>query len=202
MKEIIIVAGLGRCGSTMIMQMLRAGGMPVVADNLVSCEDSRSNSITKKSSWLEEAQGKAIKVLLPDVINLPNEFSYRIIWIKRDYNEQAKSQVKFLRLLQAIHISSSAWKKMARELPKQEMIGMIKFKRRSLPIAIFTFEDILIDPLREAIRICEYLKQDHGYLLPTVMANVVKKRSSKCAEGLDIEIEYMNKENTTENETR
>lgn len=89
MSKIIVVSGLGRCGSTMVMKMLDAGGLPVIG-NKVSYEDMRCIEVTKASKWLEEAQGHGIKILDIQRQSLPGEFQYKVIWVRRDFKQQAK----------------------------------------------------------------------------------------------------------------
>jgi hypothetical protein len=47
-------------------------------------------------SWLDQAQGQAIKVLAPLLAALPPRFRYNIIWMDRDLSEVAASQQAML----------------------------------------------------------------------------------------------------------
>jgi hypothetical protein len=59
---ITIVAGAGRCGTSLLMQMLHAGGMPVIADNKESFESERTEPdiYRENTAWLQA--GHALKI--------------------------------------------------------------------------------------------------------------------------------------------
>ena len=65
MKAIVVVTGFGRCGSSLAMRMLCAGGMPVTTDNRDSFEDERVMRLPGDTRWLRECEGRALKVLDP-----------------------------------------------------------------------------------------------------------------------------------------
>ena len=90
-QPITIVAGFGRCGSSLVMQMLAAGGMPTPYSEYPSYEINISNTRVLMSAL----QGGAIKVLDPHVNRPPVGPEYRWIWLDRDPVQQAKSMAKF-----------------------------------------------------------------------------------------------------------
>ena len=51
--------------------------------------------ITDKS-WLPEAADKAVKIVVPLVMQLPDAFRYKIIFMHRDMDELLRSQQKML----------------------------------------------------------------------------------------------------------
>lgn len=99
-QVITIVTGLPRSGTSMLMQMLDAGGVPPLKDGeRVADEDNprgyleleRVRKLRTDSSWLPEAKGKAIKVIAQLLPTLPKN-RYRIIYVDRDLDEIVKSQ--------------------------------------------------------------------------------------------------------------
>lgn len=103
--EIIIVSGLPRCGTSLMMQMLANGGIEVVADHIRSAdtdnprgyyEFERVKKIKQDASWLPDARGKAVKMVSQLLYDLPSSESYRIIFMKRDMDEMLDSQEKML----------------------------------------------------------------------------------------------------------
>lgn len=72
---ITIVSGLPRSGTSMIMRMLDAGGMPLVVDNIRKpdkdnirgyYEYERVKKIKDGDiSWLRDCRGKAVKIVSP-----------------------------------------------------------------------------------------------------------------------------------------
>ena len=98
---VTIVAGLPRSGTSMMMQMLAAGGVPVLADDVRQPDEDnprgyyefeRVKEVADDSSWLEEAKGKAVKMVYRLLYDLPRDRSYRVIFMKRELNEVIASQ--------------------------------------------------------------------------------------------------------------
>ncbi len=106
--EIIIVSGLPRCGTSLMMQMLANGGIEVVADH-IRCADTdnprgyfefeRVKKIKQDASWLPDARGKAVKMVSQLLYDLPSSERYRIIFMERDMDEMLESQEKMLKRL-------------------------------------------------------------------------------------------------------
>jgi tetratricopeptide (TPR) repeat protein len=78
---LIVVTGLPRSGTSMAMQMLAAGGVTVLADDRRLADESNPKGyvefepvkrIMKDASWVEEAVGKAVKIVTPLVQHLPH----------------------------------------------------------------------------------------------------------------------------------
>jgi predicted AlkP superfamily phosphohydrolase/phosphomutase/tetratricopeptide (TPR) repeat protein len=98
---ITIVTGLPRSGTSMMMQMLDAGGVEILTDKVRIPDDNNPKGYyeyekTKKmmtdSKWIGEAQGKAVKIIAPLLFNLSPKYEYKIIFMKRDMAEVLRSQ--------------------------------------------------------------------------------------------------------------
>jgi hypothetical protein len=103
--EIIIVSGLPRSGTSLMMQMLDNGGVPVVTDKIRSAdtdnpkgyyEFEQVKTIKRDTSWLPAIRGKAVKMVSQLLYDLPPCESYRIIFMERDLDEMLLSQEKML----------------------------------------------------------------------------------------------------------
>src|SRR5262245_31961291 len=106
--EIIIVSGLPRSGTSLMMQMLSSGGIEVLTDNLRTAdadnprgyyEFEKVKQIERDSSWLPQARGKAVKMVSQLLYHLPGGERYRVIFLERDLGEVLLSQEKMLRRL-------------------------------------------------------------------------------------------------------
>ncbi len=105
-KPIIIVSGLPRSGTSMMMKMLADGGMPVLADEIRRADDDNPNGyfeldVVKQLKagnlkWLKKADGKAVKVISSWLEYLPQEYSYKVIFMERELKEILASQKKML----------------------------------------------------------------------------------------------------------
>ncbi len=105
---ITIVSGLPRSGTSLMMQILSAGGMEILTDNLRPpdvnnpkgyFEFERTKSLAKDNSWLEQAENKAVKVIAQLVKFLPTDHSYKCIVMDRNIDEILLSQSRMITAL-------------------------------------------------------------------------------------------------------
>jgi hypothetical protein len=98
---VTIVSGLPRAGTSMLMQMLEAGGLPVLTDGVRSNDDDNLRgyyeyepvkSMRRDASWLRHAAGKAVKVIYLLLKDLPPQYEYSVIFTRRDLQEVVRSQ--------------------------------------------------------------------------------------------------------------
>lgn len=103
---ITIVSGLPRSGTSLMMQMLAAGGMPILSDGERGAdvdnprgylEWERIKQLPKTPSLMAEAEGKAVKVISQLLLSLPLDHEYRIIFMQRPLPEVMASQDEMLR---------------------------------------------------------------------------------------------------------
>lgn len=102
-KKITIVSGLPRSGTSMMMQMLDAGGLEILTDNKREAdknnpkgyyEYSRVKGIAKDNKWLKKALNKAVKIVSPLLEHINLDYDYKIIFMTRDIGEIIASQNK------------------------------------------------------------------------------------------------------------
>lgn len=100
---ITVVSGLPRSGTSLMMQMLLEGGMPVLRDAGRPADEHdprgyleyrKVRSLKDDCSWLHDADGRAIKVVSQLLYYLPADFEYRDIFMRRDLDEVLQSQEK------------------------------------------------------------------------------------------------------------
>ena len=103
---VVIVSGLPRSGTSMMMKMLEAGGVPAITDGLREADEDNplgyyefepAKKIKADSSWLEDARGKAVKMVYQLLYDLPTTgFEYRVLFMRRALPEVLASQRKML----------------------------------------------------------------------------------------------------------
>ena len=103
---ITVVSGLPRSGTSMMMQILQAGGMEILTDEVRFADDDNPKGYyelervkklkTGDTQWLAEAQGKAVKVVSSLLESLPGQYDYKIIFMQRDMGEILASQKQML----------------------------------------------------------------------------------------------------------
>jgi hypothetical protein len=98
---ITIVSGLPRSGTSLMMQMLAAGGMPILSDGERQAdvdnprgylEWERIKQLPKDPACIAEAEGKAVKVISLLLLSLPEGHEYRVIFMQRPLVEVLASQ--------------------------------------------------------------------------------------------------------------
>jgi tetratricopeptide (TPR) repeat protein len=103
--QIIVVSGLPRSGTSLMMQMLDKGGLDILSDNNRAADESNPKgyfeydpvmSIHKDNSWLDLAKDKSVKVVAPLLKFLDPKYRYKVIFMKRDLSEIVKSQRKMI----------------------------------------------------------------------------------------------------------
>jgi hypothetical protein len=104
-RPIVIVSGLPRSGTSMMMKMLAAGGLPLVTDGIRTPDDSNPEGYFELEAvkdldkpargdlrWLAEARGHGVKILSPLLACLPDSHNYRVIFMQRPLAEVIASQ--------------------------------------------------------------------------------------------------------------
>ena len=105
-EAIIVVSGLPRSGTSMLMKMLDAGGVPPLTDNIRTADEDnpkgyyefeRVKALDKgDTAWVADAHGKSVKVISALLKHLPADQSYRVVYVRRNMDEILASQRKML----------------------------------------------------------------------------------------------------------
>jgi len=104
-KIITIVSGLPRSGTSMMMRILEAGGMRILKDEIRKADEDnpagyyefeKVKELKKDPSWLENAKGKAVKIISSLLEHLPERYTYKIIFMHRNMEEILNSQRQML----------------------------------------------------------------------------------------------------------
>jgi predicted AlkP superfamily phosphohydrolase/phosphomutase/tetratricopeptide (TPR) repeat protein len=104
-QVITIVSGLPRSGTSMLMQMLNAGGLEPLTDNMREPDPSNPRgyfeieavkNLRSDQSWLPSAKGKVVKIVAPLIPSLPEGYHYQILLMNRPVTEVRESQATML----------------------------------------------------------------------------------------------------------
>ena len=102
---ITVVSGLPRSGTSLVMQMLAAGGYPILCDEHRSADADNPRgylefapvkALERDATWLPQAEGKAVKIISFLLNKLRDDFEYRIIFLRREISEVLRSQETML----------------------------------------------------------------------------------------------------------
>jgi hypothetical protein len=105
-NPIIVVSGLPRSGTSLMMQILQAGGLEILTDNarLADLDNPKGyyeyERVKKLKDgdvdWVRDARGKVIKVVAPLLEYLPSKYPYLVIFMQRNMEEILASQKQML----------------------------------------------------------------------------------------------------------
>lgn len=187
-ENITLVCGFGRCGSSLVMQMLEAGGMPVTGEYPAF---EASDIVTTRhidAARLRGLSGHALKLLDPQRYTIPRGVSTHAIWCRRDPEEQAKSHAKFLREIVGLPTSRAHRDSIERAFKKDTSIAICALREAGVKhILDIRFEDMLSRPRTTAEQIERFL----GELDVDKMAAVVRPRDPDCAPDMSMELRLM-----------
>jgi hypothetical protein len=180
-NELIIVSGLPRSGTSMMMKMLAAGGLEVVADgqreadedNLLGYfEDERVKDLAKDNSWItSKLGGKVLKVISMLLYNLPAGLNYRVLFLRRDIREVLASQRKMLGR-RGISETGPPDELMAAKFEEHlaKVAGWLK-QRDNFKVLYVDYADVIAEPEKHAAQVREFLALE---LDLSAMAEAVK----------------------------
>lgn len=104
-NQIVIVSGLPRSGTSLMMQMINSGGIGALTDKKREADISNPKgyfeyepvmTLFKDNTWMDIAQNKSIKIVAPLLKHIHPKFRYKVIFMQRDLNEILISQQKML----------------------------------------------------------------------------------------------------------
>lgn len=181
----ICVAGQGRCGTSMVMQMLNAGG--ITCHGEYPAFEPEDIGLGRDLSALM-AMGKAFKLLDPhrDKSPFPICPTLRVIWLDRNSREQAKSQVKMIETFGGFNIPNRrrATIGMAESIEHDRHICLDLIEGSGAEVFTARFETILKMPYAFAHDLAGFLRQPFD---EHAAAKVVIPRPSRCMPDMRIE---------------
>ena len=177
---IAIVSGLPRSGTSMMMRMLDAGGIPALVDNIRKADEDNPRGYyeyepvkkTKEDpSWLTGAGGRVVKMVYRLLYDLPPDHTYRVIFMQRHLEEVVASQDVML-------------SRLGREggsLGKEKLIGLFKqqlaefdgwiSRQPNFKILYVSYNDTLTQPHETVQKLNEFFD---GTLDTAAMMKVVE----------------------------
>lgn len=165
-RMVTIVAGLPRSGTSMMMQMLAAGGItPYTDEKRVPDEDNprgylehdHATQLHRDASWIPEARGKVVKIVAHLLPYLPPGEEYRVVFMHRALEEVTASQTAMLKRL-GRKGGGLGEKEMARVFAGQ-LVRVQEWLKRSpdIQVAALQYAQVLEDPNTAADRLAAFL---------------------------------------------
>ncbi len=178
MKPIYIVSGLPRSGTSMLMQILDAGGLPVASDGKRLPDDNNPkgyleiesiiNKLKDNPDYVLNFEGKVLKVIAYGLQYLPPG-NYVVIYVERNIEEILDSMEK---MMDAKDEERDATKKAFIRLndkTKADISG-----RKDMDVLFVSYNEIFSSPKKRLEEIHSFLKEKNLDL--TKMIEVVDNK--------------------------
>ncbi len=168
--EFVLVSGLPRSGTSLMMQMLNAGGLAVMEDGARTAdldnprgyfEWEAIKQVHKKPEILYQAEGKVIKVISMLLQHLPVLHSYKVIFMERPIDEVVASQRKMIanRGEQAPKASPEQMRQnLARH--RKVILGAMRKSKKFEPLVV-DYPDLVSNPDAWIEKIASFLGPGH-----------------------------------------
>ena len=182
---LVIVSGLPRSGTSLLMQMLESGGLGILTDRIRAADVDNPKGYfeleavkrTKQDpSWLRQARGKGVKMVSLLLYDLPPGEQYRVIFMERDIEEVLASQRKMLeRLHQDPGRDDEMRRFFALHLAKlHDWLG----RQSHIAVLPVSYNKLLAEPAIEAARVNQFLddKLDAAKMASVVEPSLYRNR--------------------------
>jgi len=190
-QPVVLVSGLPRSGTSMLMQMLEKGGMPIVTDKTRTPDEDNPRGYheferikqldtTRNKSWLQNYRGQVIKTISFLLQDLPLNLNYQVLFMRRNLDEVLRSQNKMLERNGTAGTGVSDEKmRLNYELHLKKVYYRLG-RTPNFQVLYLDYPAIIEDPLREARRISAFLGRhlDVEAMAGAVEAGLYRNRQS------------------------
>lgn len=163
---ITVVSGIPRSGTSMMLRMLVAGGMPILTDGVRVADEAnphgyleweRVKTLKHDTSWVAGAVGKGVKVIYYWLYDLPLDFRYRVLFMRRDLDEVLASQAAMLRVRNVADQSPDDERMKCLFQNDLREIDEWMSSQPSLSVLDVDYGAVLARPVEQAKRVDEFL---------------------------------------------
>lgn len=194
-EAVIVVSGLPRSGTSLVMQMLVAGGLEPFTDAARKADEDNPKGYYEHErvkglgsqadkTWVNQAAGKVIKVISNLLTDLPPENRYRVIFVRRNLDEIIASQNKMLERRQE---SLAQDDRRTRELFEAHLARISNWIRcqPNFEVVEIAYSEIIASPGEAAERIRRFIDRDLDVeQMSKVVDPALYRNRKRQAEGL------------------
>jgi hypothetical protein len=185
---ITIVSGLPRSGTSLMMQMLVAGGIPALSDGERKADTDnprgyleweRIKQLPNDPGCIAEAEGKVVKVISRLLLSLPAGREYRVIFMQRPLPEVLASQDEMMKRRGTFKGANPAIMSAAFEKHLREVYAWMDSKTNVKALRI-PYHDVLNRPKEIAASVTEFLQipMDAEAMIQQVDGSLYRNRAS------------------------
>ena len=163
---VTIVSGLPRSGTSLMMSMLEAGGMELLTDRIRTPDEDnpkgyyefeRVKQIEHDQEWLEDARGRAVKMIAELLKHLPPQYLYKVIFMRRKTEEILASQKQML-IRRGEPTDKVSDEEMGRMFAGYlETVKAWIAEQRNIDVIYVNYNDLLDDPTQHAEEVNQFL---------------------------------------------
>jgi hypothetical protein len=166
-NEIIVVSGVPRSGTSVMMQMLDRGGLAVLSDGIRTADEDnprgyyeleRIKRLPHDASCLDDAPGNAVKIISELLPYLPDRFTYRIIFMRRNIDEVLASQAVMLERRQQAETASDPRMRSLLIRHINDSIDLLR-DRPNARVMYASYNRLVVDPATVARAVAAFLEQ-------------------------------------------
>ncbi len=181
-KEFLIVSGLPRSGTSLMMQLLAKGGVSVMTDaKRLADEDNPEGyyeweaikRLPREPDVIEAAEGKAVKVVSLLLRCLPPQHGYRVIFMTRPAEEVAASQLRMLERQGGPEATVDTAKLITMFERHQKAVISRLEKLPQVEVLVISYPELVAQPLKFARNITAFLGSRYA-CEPELMASAVR----------------------------
>lgn len=186
--EIVVVSGLPRSGTSLMMRMLHAGGLEPLTDEERKpdpdnpggyYEFERVKKLPADTEWLPMAKGKAVKILGELIKHLPSGYIYRIIFMMRDFDEIIASQKKML--IRSGEDPDKVPEREMADLLRRYLVNLKRYINRqdNMEVIYVSYNEIMEDPEEVVEEIDDFFENglDTSAMIECVDPGLYRNRS-------------------------
>ena len=166
-KAIVVVSGLPRSGTSLVMQMLAAGGLEALTDGERTADEDNPRGyleleavkrLRDGADWVADARGKAVKVISHLLNHLPAREEYRVVFVERDLDEVLASQAKMI----ARRGQPTPPEEVVRKAFEGHLAGFDRLiaSRPDMSALRLAYADTIADPVAATQRLAEFVGGD------------------------------------------
>lgn len=190
---IVVVSGLPRSGTSMMMRMLEAGGVPIVADGVREADVSNPRGYFELEAvkdldkpgrplpWLPPARGHAVKIISFLLTWLPEDYDYQVIFMDRDLDEVLASQQQMLERRGEAPADAAREAAAVRATYESHLAQVRRFLgvRRCFSTLTISYREAVADPAGTAARVAAFLgrRLDTAAMTAAVDASLYRNRA-------------------------
>jgi hypothetical protein len=187
-EEIIIVTGLPRSGTSLMMQILNKAQLPILHDGNRQSDVNNPEGyfeldavkgIVADNSFLQQAGGKVVKVVAPLPIYLDKSYAYRVIFMRRDIEEILRSQEKMLNKNQ---ISEREKYRTIYEFHLKKTYRFLE--ENAIPFINMNYNELMSDPAASISFVNKFLggKLDEEDMMQAVRPDLYRNRNEQTSQ--------------------